>query len=163
MGCIQLHTMLTHKCLLLHVRTYGMQCSAQLASVLNGQTFIQRRAWREMLKDRVPCLQDCKDGDVVVQQGAGREHGRQVEEQVRVLLELVRQRALEGILKGGRRCRGNAVPALWRSPVVVVDCTLTLMKLRKCRSEQTRQYMRELWMALHLAIVILTSSWGHTW
>ena len=93
-------------------------------------------------KEGVPCLQDCKDRDIVVQQGARREHGRQVEEQVRVLLELVRQRALEGVLEGGRRRGGDAVPALWRSPVIVVDCTLATTTFSRC-ARQRQQVVQQ--------------------
>lgn len=89
-------------------------------------------AWHTPHVGRLPYLQDCKDRDIVVQQGAGREHGRQVEQQVRVLLKLVRERALEGVLKGRRRRGGNAVPALRRSPMIVVDCAAGSRDGQRC-------------------------------
>ena len=71
----------------------------------------------------VSCLQDRKDGNLVVQQCPRRQHGGEVEQQVRVALKLLRQRLLEHVLKGVRRRGGNAIPPLGRAPVVVVDCT----------------------------------------
>ena len=70
-----------------------------------------------------PCLQDCEDRDVVVQQGARRQHGSEVEQQIRVALKLLRQSGLECVLEGWCRRGGNAVPPLGRTPVVVVDCS----------------------------------------
>ena len=53
-----------------------------------------------------------------------------------MLLELVRHRALEGVLKGGRRCGGDTVPALGRSPVIVVDCTFAIMMFGICARQK---------------------------
>ena len=59
----------------------------------------------------------------MVQQGARRQHGSEVKQQIRVALKLLRQSGLECILEGWCRRGGNAVPPLGRTPVVVVDCS----------------------------------------
>lgn len=71
---------------------------------------------------RTTHLKGSKDRDVVLLQHTRRQHGGQVEEQVRVLLKLVRQRILEGRLKVRSGSRGHSIPPLGITPVVIVDC-----------------------------------------
>jgi hypothetical protein len=80
---------------------------------------LDRKEWSD--------LQHAKDGDVVLAQHARRQHGGEVEEQVRLHLKLLRQRLFERRLKRVSRRRWDAVPSLRVPPVVVVDCRMQLI------------------------------------